>query len=429
MAPAVSNNWVLQGVNHWFALYSPAGALQAGWPKTFQSFFGVPPSGGCSSTMFNPRAFYDANDQRFWAAILNNVSPNGSCKSTLSKVWIAVSQTNNPNGLWTVYSFDVRQGTAYFGDFTQFGYDQQAVYLSCDMWTQPGGSGTFEYENTFAMTKAAMEAGQTVTPYGFSGLTSGGVQANGVQPVEVEAFKGTGPAAGLFLSSYDYNSGGGDCVQGCSGLTVWAIAHPGTSSQSLSSMVVSTASYAAAPKANQPGCTQCLGTLDPGINSTPVWRNGQIAFALTTALNNGTQRVAGIFWGQLSVSLNASGALSAASVAQSGYFSFSGDAAAFCAAVMTDVNGNLALVFTEASGSLYPGAYYAVRPAGYTAGRFPDGGRALMGGQASAPQPRWGDYSAAAVNGVGAQSVWLGGEYEATGQTWATRIGKVYLGS
>jgi hypothetical protein len=52
-----------------------------------------------------------------------------------------------------------------------------------------------------------------------------------------------------------------------------------------------------------------------------------------------------------------------------------------------------------------------------------------MGGQASAPQARWGDYSAAAVNGVGAQSVWLGGEYEAASQTWATRIGKVYLGS
>jgi hypothetical protein len=429
MALAVSNNWVLQGVNYWFTLYSPSGALQSGWPKASQSFFGVPPAAGCGNSVYNPRAFYDAIDQRFWAAILNNVSPKGSCTTTLSRVWIAVSQTSNPNGLWNIYSFDVRRGSAYFGDFTQFGYDQQAVYVSLDMWTQPGGSGTFKYENVFALAKAPMEAGQMVTPYGFSGLTSGGVKANGVQPVEVEAYKGAGPPAGLFLSSYDYNSGGGDCVQGCSGLTVWAIAHPGTASQSLTKLVVPSASYAAPPKADQPGCTQCLGTLDPGINSALVWRNGQISFALSTAINNGTQPVAGIFWGQVGVSLTASGALTAASVAQSGYFSFSGDTSAFCPAVMTDVNGNLALVFTESSGSLYPGAYYAVRPVGYTAGQFPDGGLALGQGQASAPQPRWGDYSAAAVNGVGVHVIWLAGQYEAASQTWATSIGKINLGS
>ncbi len=427
MALATSSNWVLQGVNRWFAVYSVSGSLQPGWPKSFQSFFGAPDPAGCTAIpdLFNPRAFYDANDQRFWAAALDDEHPHGKCTSTSSQAWIAVSQTNNPNGMWNVYSFDVMQGTQNFGDFTQFGYDQQAVYVSCDMFTQPSGEGAFQYENTYGINKAAMEAGQHVTPYGFTSFVSGGVQMNGIQPVEAEAYKSSGPNAGLFISSFDYNSGGGECVRGCSGLVVWAIANPGTPSESLSSLVVPTTSYSLAPNADQPGCTYCIGTLDTGINSTPTWRNGQITFGLVTGVNNGTQQVAGIFWGQINVTLGANGNLTSGNVAQSGYFSFSGDTSAFCPALMTDVNGNLYMVFTKSNNSLDPSAFYAVQPAGSTSGTFPDGGQALMYGQASTTQPRWADYSAADVNGVGAVAVWIASEYEASNQTWATSIGKV----
>lgn len=43
----VSPTWVLQGVNTSFAVYTPSGTLQAGWPKTAQSFFSVPNPGSC----------------------------------------------------------------------------------------------------------------------------------------------------------------------------------------------------------------------------------------------------------------------------------------------------------------------------------------------------------------------------------------------
>ena len=426
MALGVSSNWVLQGVNRWFTDYSVSGTVQPGWPKSFQKFFGVPDPTGCTAVpnIFNPRAFYDANDSRFWAAALNDEVPHGRCTSTLSLMWIAVSQTNNPNGKWNVYAFDLMLGTQNFGDFTQFGYDQQAVYFSADMWTQPSGNGTFEYENTFGVNKAAMEAGQNVTPYGYSGFVSNGGQMNSIQPVEVEAYKSSGPNAGLFISSFDYSFGGGECRQGCSGLVVWAIAHPGTSSESLTSILVPSMKYSLPPNADQPGCTQCLGTLDPAINSTPTWRNGQIYFALVTAVNNGSNLVSGIFWGQVSVSLDSSGALSSASVYQSGYFSFSGDTSAFTSTLMSDVNGNLVMVFCESSGSLYPGVYYAVQPSGSPLGTFPDGGLAMKQGQASTSQPRWADYTAVSANGVAAQAVWIAGEYEASDQTWSTYIGK-----
>ena len=428
MALGTSSTWVLQGVNRSFAVYDVSGNIQSGWPKMFQSFFGVPSPGSCAPrgpNLFNPRAFYDPNDQRFWAEVLENVGVRDTCPQLQSVVWIAVSQTNNPNGLWNVYSFDLTQGTQNYGDFSQFGYDQQAVYFSCDMFNLPASTGTFQNEETFAFNKAGLEAGQTVTPYGFTNFMSGGVQVNGVQPVEVEAIKGAGPKAGLFINSFDYNSGGGNCAKGCSGMTVWAIANPGTPSQTLSSFLVPTTSYAQAPHVDQPGCTQCLWPLDPGIPGTPIWRNGQITFALSTAVNNGTQSLAGVFWGQIGVSLGSNGAISNASVVQSGYFSFSGDTSAIFPTIMPNVNNDLVMVFEETSSTLYPSVLYAVKPASFTPGQFPDGGNMLQAGSASSPSPRWGDYTAVSATGAGANSVWFAGEYENASQNWATCIGAV----
>jgi hypothetical protein len=429
MALGTSPNWVLQGTNRWFSVYNPLGTLQHGWPKTFQNFFGIPYPSGCTAVpdSHDPRAFYDPNDQRFWAEVINNEVPHAKCTSTYSQVWIAVSQTNNPNGIWNVYSFDLMLGSQNFGDFSQFGYDQQAIYFSCDMFNQNDGLGTFEYEEVLSFNKAAMEAGQNVTPYGFTNLMSAGVEANGVQPVEVEAYKYMGPDAGLFVSSFDYESGGGNCIQGCSGLTVWAIANPGTPSATLSSLQVSSSSYAQAPNADETGCSGCLESADPGISGTPVWRNGQITFSLETAVNNGSQLVAGIFWGQINVTLNSSGTLTGANVSLSGYYSFSGDTSLLTSTVMPDNNGNLVMVFTASSNSIYPGAYYAVKPVNDS--YFPDGGLPLMQGQATTPIPRWGDYSAVSTIGVGAASAWIAGEYEAADQSWSTYIGKVYTGS
>ena len=52
-----------------------------------------------------------------------------------------------------------------------------------------------------------------------------------------------------------------------------------------------------------------------------------------------------------------------------------------------------------------------------------------MPGQATTTQPRWADYSAVSVKGVGNQGVWIASEFEAANQDWSTSIGDVYIGS
>jgi len=109
-------SYVFQGVNTSFAVYNTSGTLQTGWPKNALSFFGVPNPGACDPAgpfLSDPRAFYDANHGRFWAATLQVEGAFGlnSCPfKTL--YWIAVSKTSDPRGVWNVYAHAMRNEIA-----------------------------------------------------------------------------------------------------------------------------------------------------------------------------------------------------------------------------------------------------------------------------------------------------------------------------
>ena len=421
-ALAASPQWVLQGVNSFFAVYDTSGNLQSGWPKAMPDFFGIPSPGSCSPTPFtsDPRAFYDASDQHFWAADLEVEGVNNSCSLT-SRYWIAVSQTNDPTGSWNIYSFDMSQGTNNWADFTQFGFDQQAIYFSGNMYDL---GGSFQYAKVFGASKSAMESGSSVTAYGFYNLMADNVAVDTVQPVE--ALNGKSPS-GLFANSFDINSGGGACANGCSGIVVWTITNPGTPGNTMTGLIVPTSNYMLAPRADQPGCTQCVPQNNPPLTNftgTPIFQNNLISFGLVTDVNNGTQDVPGAFWGQISPSFNSNGSISSATIFQSGYFNYSGDGAITYPAMMPDASGNLFMVFEFMNSSFNPGVAYVARRGNDPSGRFPDGGIFLKQGNDPTIDTRWGDYEAASFDGSGTNNVWLAGEYSATGGTWSTYIGK-----
>jgi hypothetical protein len=389
-ALASSPNWVFQGVNTSFAVYNSAGAPQAGWPKTAQQFFGIP-SLSCASVPYtvDPRAFYDPVDGRFWAAILQN--ENALWQQTgcafMSRVWIAVSQTSDPTGAWNVYSFDLANSTTNAADFSELGFDAQAVYFTANMWTQTGSS--FQYPEVLAMNKALMEQGASVTPAGFTNLKLNGVAVDTVQPVEMLDTGGSAPNAGLLIDSTTYNFNY-ECNNGCHGVVVWAIANPTSTTPTLTSTFVNTSTYYRPPYADQPGCTKCLDTDQSEITATPVYRNGSIWFSLNSAGNNGTQSVPGIYWGQVTPTLSSAGALTSGTLAQSGFFSFSGDTAAYYGALMPDAAGDVAMVFERSGNTVNPEMDYVTRPAGYAAGKFPDGGTTVRAGDAKTSEQLWG---------------------------------------
>lgn len=440
MALAASPNWVFQGVNTSFAVYSTAGALQSGWPKTSQSFFGVPNPGACDSRgpfLSDPRAFYDSNDSRFWVAMLQAEGIGGlnaSCpEQTL--YWIAVSQTNNPNGLWNIYAFDMRAGanTTNYADYVQFGFDQQAIYFSANMFNQ--ANTAFQYAEIFAASKANMEKGLGVSFFGFLQLSvssSTTVMVDTVQPVETQANKFSGPRSGLFVNSFDRFFGdpfGDNCrTTNCHGLSVWTLTKPGTSSTTLSFAFVDTSAYVLPPQADEPGCLGCIETLDTRISGTPPYHNGLISFALESAINNGTQVVPGILWGQFTPEINDNGTLAGAVLYQQGYYVYSGDSAASFGALMPDAAGDLFMVFEFMSSTSNPGVAYTARRVAFPFGKFHDGGIFLRSGDAPTTDGRWGDFEATSYDGSAKDDVWFAGEYAPTSGPingdWSTFIGK-----
>ncbi len=432
-ALAASPNWVLEGVNTSFAVYSPTGALQAGWPKNAQNFFGVPnPPNNCATVpyLIDVRAFYDPNDGRFWAAILQDENALGSFGDNCpfqALYWIAVSQSSNPNGAWNVYSFDMSNGTTNGVDFTEFGFDAQAVYLTGNMFNQSGS--TFQYAEVFAVSKALMESGASVTAHGFFNLQLNGVPVDSVQPVETEAHSYSGPNVGLFINSLNYKFGNTSCSSGCQGLVVWALANPTSTSPSITSAFLTTTTYTLAPYADEPGCTHCIDTDETQILGTPIYHNGLISFALNTGVNNGTQVVPGIFWGQVSPVLNEDTAtITSASVWQSGYFDYSGDTAACYGALMPDNDGNLFMVFNRTSSSINPEVDYVSRRVTFSAGLFHDAGATLRVGDARFSAANlWGDFNATSYDGPSTDNVWFAGEYSSASGDWSTYIGESRL--
>lgn len=421
MALAVSPRWVMQGVNLDFAVYDRNGVLQPGWPKSTGAFFHVPtPACNPNPFMSDPRAFYIIRDRRFVVAALQLDGPAiGSNCASLSKYWIAVSATNDPNGVWHIYAFDMRAGTPNLADFTQIGYDRNGIYFSGNMFDDT--LTVYRYVEIFGASKADMESGMAATAHGFFHLRAGGELVDTVQPVE-SLTQPQAPASQpveFFIDSKNLLN----CPFMCRGVTVWAFANV-LGTPSLSAANINTMPYSVPPPAFEPG-GNFIDSGDQRVSATPMFQGGLISFGLTTGIaRNGTE-VAGLFWGQVHPAL-AGTRIVGGVIAQSGYFSYTGDRSAFYGAVVPDSRNDVYICFGSSSSTLNPGSYYAARNAADAPGTL-EAPRPLIRGGSTYIGARWGDYSAAAIDGDALTSqAWIAAEYAAPGGgsgDWTTAIG------
>jgi hypothetical protein len=465
MALAASPSAVLQGVNTQWEVLDTSGHVQPGWPVSAATFFGVPNVTKANGTpcdvashsqpfLSDPRALYDAIDGRFWAAMLQvenglGIAPDCPAKSVY---YVAVSQTGNPSGRWNVYEFDMTVGQPFDADYTQLGINGQAVYFSSNMFAQDGSF--FAYAELFEANKAKMEKGQgNFTADGFLNLqaTGPGTVIAGVGPFLADTVQptanldGSAGSSEVFVDTID----GPDLLNGhlcssvaaaCSGLAVWTMSNPvthdrGGPAPTLTGALAPTKPFAFSPPADQPSCNQCVDALDLRVTGTPVIRDGTVYAAWETALNNGTQVVPGIEWAQ--VNLHNPGSQSST---RSGYYNFSGDAAASFGTLMPDSQGNVIMVFDHMSHTVFPEIRYIRKSAD---GNFHGAGVLLKAGESSyrpelcgtatLPVCRWGDFEAASFDGRG--HIWIASQYAnhyqglttppAFGRNWGTWIGAV----
>jgi hypothetical protein len=426
MALAASSKYVLQGVNTAFALYSTSGTLLAG-PINAQNFFGIPDPApfGCDPTgpfLSDPRAFYDPNTGRFWVAILQleNALGIGTHCNFLSAYWIA--NLEPVSGTINVYRFDMALGTSNVADYTQFGFNATTVSFTGNMFNNKGTA--YEYAEAQFADKKAMENGDPVTPVAFTKLRANGVLLDTVQPVETETPVAGDPGVQYLTNSFNINGDpfGDDCFStACHGFVVWAY-DPAT--QKISSAFAESASYIVPPNADEPGCTQCIETIDTRITGTPVFSTGAgaplISFGIGTALFNGTEVVAGIFWGQIRPTLRR-GSLTSASFYQHGRLVFAADQAASFPAVMQDKNGKLFMVLDTMSSTLNPSIMATKRLKSDPLGTLHTPTFLKMGENLTLDF-RWGDFEATSYTGFSTNHVWVASQYSGINGDWATFI-------
>lgn len=443
MALATSSQFVLQGVNTSYAIYSTGGKLLVG-PINDQAWYGVPnplPTGCDPNGPFlsDPRAFYDPNTGLFWTATLQVESAAfgvGSACTPLSIYWIANLNVNT--GVMHVYAFDMTLGgTVNAGaDYTQFGFSGSTIAVSGNMFDFT--TGGFDFAEVQIANKAAMEQGLPVTPAAFIDLgffgANGFVPVDTVQPVETETTLANDPGVQYFVNSFNIfgDPNGNDCFfTACSGFVVWDY---DPSSGILAGAFVGTGpnspAYVIPPNADEPGCLQCVETIDTRITGTPVYSVGAgeplISFSLDTGVSNGgpifPNVVPGILWGQVQVT-HGTGGLLFANLAQSGYLYYSGDRATSFGAMMQDKNGNLFMVFDTMSANLNPSIMIASRSKSAPLGTIGNV-KFILKGPSATFDSRWGDFEAASYSGFSTNHVWVASQYSVSGD-WNTFIARV----
>jgi hypothetical protein len=305
------------------------------------------------------------------------------------------------------------------------GFNATTVTFTGNMFNNAGTA--YEYAEAQFADKTAMENGDPVTPVAFKKFSAGGVLLDTVQPVDTETPVAGAPGVQYLVNSFNINGDtfGDDCFStACHGFVVWAY---DPSTKKISSAFVESASYISPPNADQPLCTQCVETIDTRITATPVFSKGAgvplISFGIGTALFNGTEIVAGIFWGQLHPSLSG-GSITSLSFYQDGRLVFAVDQAASFPALMQDKNGNVFMVLDSMSSTLNPSIMVTKRLKSDPLGTL-ETPTFLKVGENLTFDSRWGDFEATSYTGFSSNHVWVASQYAGLNGDWATWIAMV----
>jgi hypothetical protein len=400
---SVGPNDVSLSVNADLAVYTKTGALRFRWPNLNSFFSPVLPVG---ANTFDPKLAYDHYAGR-WIVICDarRGSPVGSW------IMLAVSRTADPAGAYFMWALDATlDGSAptnNWADFTQLGFDTQAIYLSNNMFTFGGG---FQYVKLRTLNKGEVYAGGAIRWWDFWNLRNpDGSSAFTVQPaMHYRGFGGNPPA---YLVNALWPRG--------NQVTLWRLTNPigfwTGLTPSLSRVAVSCASYDLPPDGVQPGTTVPIETNDDRLLHGVFQNVGGTQRMWTCHTSRFTwagdaQARSVVQWYEIDVMTNA--------VVQQGRFGAKG-LYYFYPAIQTDLSRNAFVIFGRCGAN----EFAQLRQSGRRVGDPPNtlqGSALVKSGESAYTGGRWGDYFAICRDGGNSSIVWMYGEYAAASNTWGT---------
>jgi hypothetical protein len=442
-ALCVGNGFVFEGVNDAFAVYAENGRLLAG-PAQANAFYGV----DFSLNVSDPRCIYDSASNRWFVTMTeyDNFFSDNHLK-------IAVSQTGDPTGLFNLYDINVTNDGSDFlagdcpclGDQPLIGADANGFYVS----TNSFGLLSFEGPQIYALSKAALAAGAPAAAVHFdqlSFLLPSPEVAFSIQP-------STTPPGARFASGTEFLAESMGTFKRESQLAVWTVnntqaidTNPGSLSMSLA--VTPSEVYVLPVPARQKvgptprAETAALSDTQFGGNEQDLdgddtrlqqvtYLNGQLWTTVGTAsVATGTPVRDAAAWFVINVS-NPPGGPTAAIAAQ-GYVAGPANSHLIYPALTVNANGAAAMVFTLTGPTYFPSAaFWNFRSPSSIHMLFP--GNAAQDGFAAYGfnQPRWGDYSAAAVgsdNRIWMATEMIPGGFRKNAANWGTFVARLSQG-
>ncbi len=438
---AAGPNHVVNVVKASIEWYTKGGVQQSS--QSLQTFFA--PLSPVNFT-FDPKVIYDQYAGRFLVVTLERQDTAAGDPVNSSRILVAVSDDSDPNGTWHYHAIDskisIRLGDVLedrWANNSGFAVDEEAVYITANMFGFLSGSGTYAGTRLWIMDKGEV-----------GGFYAGGAAAFTVHDPVAENTVGTAlpnttqpahvfgaPAAfGTFLVlSMTTN-------QTDEFLSIMRVDDP-LGTPTFSNQFVNVGNIddnATLPDAPQLG-TDTLVEVNDRRALNAVWRNDSLWISTTIVPNSGPdagQTTAHWF----EVDTTSLSELTLADQGDVGGEDIAEGTFTFFPSVMVDAAGNMAIGFAASGPSIYPGAYYTSRLASDPAGTVQPSSTLAAGldyyvRTSGGSRNRWGDYSGLALDPTDEATFWVYNQYAMQRGTmiggedgrWATRWGSFSLGS
>lgn len=355
---------------------------------------------------FDPKVIYDQHTGRYVVITLEQTDDGAGGDPESSRLFLAVSDDHDPEGTWFIAALDTRisiGGLDHWADFPGLAVDEEAVYVTANMFKFAADGGSFDGVRLFVIDKGSGSGGfydgGVVSATILDPYAGGGVETT-TQPAHV--FGTAPPGVGTFLVSYSgITNGVTEAVQ------VVRVDDPlGSPTFTQEFVDVGDLEDLLAPL---PPAPQSSSSLDVATNDrralNAVWFEDSLWVTATIdpKVGDADAGEATAHWWRVDTS-----SLGASTLADQGSVlgdDVASDTFTFFPSLAVNGAGQMALGFSGSAASIFPGSFYTTRNPGDAAGTT-SGSATLRAGTdfyerpLCGPENRWGDYSGVAVDPV-----------------------------
>lgn len=391
---AVGTREILMGLNNNYRVISKGdGATIA--TVALEAFWASTGAGG----VFDPKTLYDPYNNRWIVCALSDGA------TANSSILVGVSDTDDPNGSYTLARIDADAGNTLWADFPTIGINKNWIAVNVNMFTIAGG---YSASKCLVIDYPQFRAG-TVGSTFFSGT--------GFTASPAATYSTTENT--LYVPTH-LNSGSGtyrvDRITGTSSSPTYTI---GTS-KSRGLTWNSPGSQVLPQKAPTGGASACGATpckiecTDPQLRSTPVVRNGFIYYTQTIGLGSGASAHTGIQWTKLDAATQ--NVLDGGRIEDPTATATNGGKWYAYPHIAANSVGDILVGFSQFASNQYGAAGYAIHLAADPAGSLRDpliykAGEDYYHKDFGSGRNRWGDYAKAQVDPADDRSLWMIAEY------------------